>query len=313
MKIFTTTESKMLSCNIFFITLFFIFSSRLRSCNAFATPSSSSSLSSSSLSSKINIPIINGNNNDCEDTFDIFVKMRTGVGTGKGSGEIVYWTGEGELYEAPSGKMIAKVIGLEVSKGEYINEDHVRIFSRKIFWFRDKRTNEIITNYDGIPVKPIKYDFQVFDFKRGVNEKDPWLVPVLPSVVRSKRHIPCMPITPRIAGSSEQILFQFPLFINLDLPDGRKYQAWEFYDYFVDTSFAENRPPSLAWTRQGSNAPFVTDDCGVMHFHAHRVATFEDLPECLQSLVEKDYSLFRYPPLNMGEVDKLIAEEEKTL
>jgi hypothetical protein len=257
-----------------------------------------------------------------EDSFDIFVKMRTGLGKGNGSSDVVFWTGEGELYESPNGKMVARLDGYEVSRAIYLNNDkgqeHVRIFSRKIFWFRDKHTNEILTEYNGLPVLPIKYDWQVFDLKRGdMNPKDPFLVSIIPEVVRSPRAPPLLPITPRKAGSSDQLWFQVPLFIDLELPGGRgRYQAWEFYDYSIDTTFPTNRPPSLAWTRNGSNPPFVEDGHGVMHFHGYRVDSFEELPESLQSLVGDEnngYSLFRTPPLNMDEVDKLLnAQKNKT-
>ena len=62
-------------------------------CDAFSSPSFQG-----------NVPIsgVLANNNDSDndemDTFDIFVKMRTGLGTGNGSNDIVLWTGEGELY-----------------------------------------------------------------------------------------------------------------------------------------------------------------------------------------------------------------------
>eukprot|EP00551_Chaetoceros_affinis_P007932 CAMPEP_0203678838 /NCGR_PEP_ID=MMETSP0090-20130426/33430_1 /ASSEMBLY_ACC=CAM_ASM_001088 /TAXON_ID=426623 /ORGANISM="Chaetoceros affinis, Strain CCMP159" /LENGTH=241 /DNA_ID=CAMNT_0050546251 /DNA_START=362 /DNA_END=1087 /DNA_ORIENTATION=- len=234
--------------------------------------------------------------------------MRAGVGNGRGANDIVFWTGEGELYESPSGKMVAKVDGVEVSKACYLNKDHVRVFSRKIFWYRDCETNEIITQHGDMPVKPIKYDWQVFDFERGVNEKDEFLVPIIPTVVRSPRAPPVMPITPRLAGTTDQLMFQVPVFFDLELPGRGFYRAWEFYDYFIDTSFATNKPPSLAWTRNGPNPPFINSDCGVMHFHAYRVNAFDELPEAVQSLVEKNYTLFRTPPTDMEEIDRSILE-----
>ena len=168
-------------------------------------------------------------------------------------------------------------------------------------------TNELLTEFQGKPVMPIKYDWQVFDLKRGVNENDPSMVPILPSVVKGPRSVPCMPVTPRYAGK-HVILYQAPLFIDIQTPQGGRYQAWEFYDYTLDTTHDINRPPSLSWSRQGSSPPFVEDGNGVMHFLGHRLTRFEDLPEHIVRLVEEDYSLFRAPPVDMGEVLRL--EEE---
>ena len=280
-------------------------------CNAFSSPSFQGNLPISGI-------LANNNNNDNDemDTFDIFVKMRTGLGSGNGSNDIVFWTGEGELYEAPSGKLLAKLDGFEVSRATYMDENkgHVRIFSRKIFWYRDVHTKEVMKEYDGQQVNPIKYDWQVFDLTRGSsNEKDPFLVSIIPKVIKSPRAPPLMPITPQLAGSKNQILFQVPLFIDLEIPGGRGYyRAWEFYDYFIDSNFPTNRPPSLAWTRNGANPPFVNDEKGVMHFHGYRVDSFDNLPEHLQHLVKKEYPIFIGPPKNMEEVDALIAEANKS-
>jgi hypothetical protein len=229
-----------------------------------------------------------------------------------GSSDVVFWMGEGHLYESPSGKIIAKVEGFDASRGMYMNEHHIRQFSRKIFWFRDPETNELIKEYKGKPVRPIRYDWQVFDFRRGKssnNVDDPSMVPILPTVLKGPRSVPCMPVTPRYAGK-DVILFQCPLFINIETANG-PYQAWEIYDYTLDLSHdAVNRPPSLSWSRQGSNPPFLEDGNGVMHFLGHRYDAFEDLPQHIKDLVNdhEEYRLFRAPPLNMEEIHLLEAK-----
>lgn len=229
-----------------------------------------------------------------------------------GSSDVVFWMGEGHLYESPSGNVIAKVEGFDASRGIYMSDHHIRQFSRKIFWFRDPETNELIKEYKGKPVRPIRYDWQVFDFKRGTSSDngDPSMVPILPTVLKGPRSVPCMPVTPRYAGK-DVILFQCPLFINVETANG-PYQAWEIYDYTLDLSHdVVNRPPSLSWSRQGSNPPFLEDGNGVMHFLGHRYDRFEDLPQHIKDLVnddEEDYGLFRAPPLNMEEIHLLEAK-----
>ena len=321
-------------------------------CNAFTIPKSSTSTTTKS-SFKLSKSLTNNdnnninNNNDMDDAFDIFVAMRTGLHhhhqyKSKFQSNVVYWTGYGELYESPSGTLLANVDGFEVSKAVYLNDNNhnqVRIFSRKIFWYRDPITNEILKEYNGQPVQPIKYDWQVFDLERGnVTStsstsstaiesssllQSPVLVPIHVKVVRSPRVTPLMPITGRIAGSPNQLIFQVPLFIDIEIPvpssststssdkkgnnmNTNHYRAWEFYDYYVDTSLTSNGPPTLSWTRNGDNPPFIENGNGVMHFQGYRVNTFDELPDSVKVLVKEEYPLFAQPPLDMEEIDELI-------
>jgi len=286
------------------------------------------------------------------DTFETFVTMRTGIdmsttnhddddhnnvatngdGTINGnnnskSTKLAFWTGQGQLHSAPSGKVLANIDGFDVSKAIRISDDIVRQFSRKIFWFRDPITNEVMTEFNGKPVRPIKYDWQVFDYKRGMakplplpfstgtDEYDPGLAPINPSIVKSvgSRTVPCMPITPRYAGR-DTLLYQMPLFIDIQTSKV-SYQAWEVYDYTIDVADCINctnkgKPPSVSWTRQGDTAPFCENGDGVMHFLGHKVDKFEDLPRHMREMVEQseDYEMFKAPPVDMEEVLELEAE-----
>lgn len=253
------------------------------------------------------------------DTFDMFVTMRTGVNIDDNNqdSDIAFWTGEGQLYESPSGRLLANFDGFDVSRGVQINENEIRQFSRKIFWFRDPETNELLTEYNGMPVQPIKYDWQVFDYKRGVSSVSQEPAPILTSVVKGPRIVPSMPVRPRYTGNSV-LCFHIPLFIDIKTPQGKVYQAWEVYDYTIDTSLEKNfvctdRPPTVSWSRQGSNLPFTSN--GVMHFMGQRVAKYEDLAPHMRELVEqtKEYSMFKAPPENMEEIHERERKQQEKL
>ena len=120
-----------------------------------------------------------------------------------------------------------------------------------------------------------------------------------------------MPIIPRYIGSKQKIAFQCPIFIDVPTDKG-KYQAWEMYDYFIDTDYKENyfRPPSFSWSRQGPNPPF--SDRAVCHFTGHRVTSFQDLPSHIQQIITRDYPLFSNPPTGMEEIKELEEELMKS-
>mmetsp|Transcript_3208 Transcript_3208/g.9194 ORF Transcript_3208/g.9194 Transcript_3208/m.9194 type:complete len:330 (+) Transcript_3208:149-1138(+) len=273
------------------------------------------------------------------DSFAEFCLMRLGLDPSSpssddscspspGASPNVYWVGTGELYEAYSGRLLATFEGFDVGRGDMVDDDgtHVRQFSRKIFWFRDPMTNEIMTEYNGTQVRPIRYDYQVFDYWRAPPLPDDdevalsadfscigtELPAILPSIVSGPREVPVMPITAETSGRN-RLAFQCPVFIDVETPMG-SYQAWENYHYTHDITYPEGQPSICVWARQGSNPPFVENGKGVMRSRAHRVDRYEDIPESIRELVEAEggeYQLFRHPPKDMAEIERL-QEEERT-
>merc|ERR1719203_1937386 len=64
------------------------------------------------------------------------------------------------------------------------------------------------------------------------------------------------------------------------------------------------------WLDQNKKQMLYQRDVVSMHFHGQRVNKFEELPEHMQRLVEKEFNLFRAPPFDMAEVNLL---EEKMM
>ena len=304
---------------------------RQSACLAFSSPSAGRTHSSA----------VNGDSASSSkvDSFAEFCLMRLGLdvsspsssddspSSSPGASPTVYWVGTGELYEAYSGRLLAKFEGFDVGTGVLVDNDHshVRQFSRKIFWFRDPMTNEIMTEYNGEEVRPIRYDYQVFDYQRppsspndAIDVKTEFacigtkLPSILPSIVSGPREVPVLPITTETSGSN-RLAFQCPVFIDVETPMG-SYQAWENYDYTHDITYPEGQPSICVWARQGSNPPFVENGKGVMRSRAHRVDRYEDVPESIRELVEGEggeYQLFRHPPKDMAEILRLQEEEEQ--
>lgn len=238
------------------------------------------------------------------DPFETFVQMRTGSASGPGSSPSghVYWVGSGTLYEAYSGKELARFEGFDVAKGVRIGPDTVRQLSRKVFWFRDPHTGEVMTEHEGKPVRPIVYDSQVIDYHRGTNGSDDITYTVQNSS-RDLHDLPKMKITSSTIGKN--MLINVPVFVDINIPNVGRYKAWEFYDYNVDPSFSPDCPPSAVWCRQGSMPPFNTDGNSVMRFTGHRLDSFDELPKSMKEMVETNFPLFRSPPEDECEIGKL--------
>ncbi|KAL3810740.1 hypothetical protein ACHAXA_003350 [Cyclostephanos tholiformis] len=267
------------------------------------------------------------------DPFEVWCKMRLGLGSGPGSSRsgVVYWVGSGSLYEAYTGKLIASFEGYDVGRGVRLSRDHARQLSRKIFWFRDPITGDVMTEYGGRPVRPIVYDAQVIDYHRGRRDDDDddnyyddgddndrgggygsITYSVEASLRKLKGAIPNMKITSRDV-SPHQMMINVPVFLDVPVPEStsssvgdvgqRRYRAWEFYDYNVDPSFPPDRPPTAVWCRQGSVPPFfdVDDPSAVLRFSGHRVDNYEELPRRMRDEIEEHYPHFVGPPLDLEE------------
>mmetsp|Transcript_223 Transcript_223/g.421 ORF Transcript_223/g.421 Transcript_223/m.421 type:complete len:299 (-) Transcript_223:96-992(-) len=251
-------------------------------------------------------PSIPSSSDHAPDPFEVWAKMRTGLGTGPGSSPHTYWVGGGALYEAYSGKKIAIFEGFDVGKGVQLGENHVRQLSRKIFWFRDPDTGDVMTEYEGEPVRPIVYDCQMIDYHK--NPENGSITYSVEASLRDVKGMPKLEITSQMIGSS-QMMIQVPVFLDIPLANGQgRYQAWEFYDYNVDPSFPEDRPATASWCRQGSVPPFNTDSKAVLRFSGQRVDTFDELPERMRVLVDEKYPHFRFPPKDYKEVQDLSSE-----
>ena len=237
--------------------------------------------------------------NNIVNPFDIWGKMRLGLGSGPGSNaDGVFWVGGGSLYEPLTGEILAIFEGYDIGKGIQINDNHIRQLSRKIFWFRDPITGDIMKEYNGQPVKPIVYDSQMIDYHRGEDGSITYSVEA--SLRLLKGALPKMKITSQFAGP-HQMMINIPVFLDVPIPadrGGGRYQAWEFYDYNVDPSFENHtdRPPTAVWCRQGSVPPFNMDSKSVLRFSGHRVDNYDELPERMRIEVEREYPHFKGPP-----------------
>ena len=159
--------------------------------------------------------------------FNQFVEMRCGTG------EPVYWYSYGELYAYPTGKLLAKVEGIDAArqvkaaKAERQPDSAVQI-SRKIFIYRDPQTGAVLRKVNGQVVEHILYPYQQITYRltgaQITTSVEQGVAPRVQKIEGSHG------ITARQFGGLT--IFSAPLFLNIESPRG-KYEAYENYDFMM--------------------------------------------------------------------------------
>ncbi len=225
--------------------------------------------------------------------FREFVKMRVG------EGEPVYWYCIGEIYEFPSGKLIAKVEGIDTARliKSESTETKVLQLSRKIFFYRDPVTNEVMRVYNGQKVEPIAYPYQMITYELKDGK-------MYSTVVQGRQ-----PRIQRITSDGKNIVRRFgnlivissPLFINTP-----NYKAYENYDFFIEPEGIKGAPRyQLSWNRRSLLPAFFGGGDSVFQLVAYRVENYEELPVSIRQVLEKEAPMWMKPPENLKEIEEL--------
>jgi hypothetical protein len=225
--------------------------------------------------------------------FKDFTEMRIGTG------EPVYWYCIGEIYEYPSGKLLAKVEGIDTAR--YLKSESTPTkalqLSRKIFFYRDLNTNEVLREVNGIKTEPIAYPYQQITYELRGDK-------MVTSVVQGKH-----PRIQKIEGGGDMIARQFkgltmfsaPLFLNFP-----NYKAFENYDFLIQPKGAKGAPRyQLTWNRRGALPPFFGGGDSVFQLASYRVDKYSDLPKTMRDALESDGKLWMNPPQNLAEIAEL--------
>ncbi len=225
--------------------------------------------------------------------FKEFTEMRVGTG------EPVYWYCVGEVYEYPSGKLVAKVEGIDTArliKSESTETKKLQL-SRKIFFYRDAKTNELLREVNAMKVEPIAYPYQqiTYELKDGK---------MVTSVVQGKA-----PRVQKIEGGGDMIARQFngltmfsaPLFLNFP-----NYKAFENYDFLIQPKSVKGTPRyQLTWNRRGDLPKFFGGGDSVFQLASYRIDKYSELPKTMRDALESDGKLWMNPPKDLAEIAEL--------
>ena len=243
-----------------------------------------------------------------------------------GDGETVRWYTTGDLYEYPTGRLLARVEGLDVTRAVVDDPDAVaHQLSRKFFIFRHPETREVITERDGQPVEPVRYPYQHVLYRRVVrergedeNEASATAAEVVAEVTTGRGED-----ATTMRGSSVAVSrsfsdaaasFSCPVFLHLDTEDG-PFEAYENYEYFGEgTGSGSNSSAKgasvgsaghCAWTRFGATPPFG-NRC-VLKATSWRVGDEKDLPASIRAYLDEQPKMWREAPRDMDEIEALRA------
>lgn len=231
-------------------------------------------------------------------------ELRIWVDARAGTGRPVHWIAEGGVYAYPSGKKLLGMIGFDSSVVIWPKEpeDDVIHLTRKTFAYTDPDTGEFLTEYNGQPVVPISYPYQLIRYRiedgmiYGDVEQG-----VAPNIqeIKAKEGLPA-----RWIGSNT-LAITAPVFINVPLPSGKSLEAWENYDFFLHTGVDVNEPHQMSWQRYSDMPDFAGKGKAIYHLLSWRVESHAEFPPKLLVWARENKPMWLQPPRNIAEVREL--------
>ena len=235
-------------------------------------------------------------------------ELRTWVDARGGTGETVHWVSEGGVYDHPSGEKLFGMIGFDSSKVIWPDQPGGKIthLTRKTFAYTDAETGEVLTEYNGKPVTPIAYPYQMIsyryengriygDVEQGVGDN-----------VRQIKSVDGM--RTRMMGE-DTMAVTASVFLDFPTSNGGRYEAWENYDFFLHTNEEIDEPHQMSWQRYGAVPPFAGEGKAIYHLLSWRVESQEEFPDQLLAWAKENKPEWLTPPQSVEEVRKLQSGE----
>jgi hypothetical protein len=234
--------------------------------------------------------------------------LRIWVDARAGTGAPVHWIAEGGVYAYPSGEKLFGMVGFDSSTVIWPDEPggEVMHLTRKTFAYTDPVTGEILTEYEGRPVKPIAYPYQLItyrleddriygDVEQGVGDRI--------QRIRAKDGMRYRMLGEDTMAVTASIFLDFPL------PDGQRYEAWENYDFFLHFGDGVDEPHQMSWQRYGALPSFAGGGKAIYHLLSWRVESEAEFPPALLEWARAEKPMWLKPPADLAEVRALQSGE----
>ena len=229
--------------------------------------------------------------------------LRVWVDARAGSGAPVHWIAEGGVYAYPSGEKLFGMVGFDSSTVIWPDEPDGEVvhLTRKTFAYTDPKTGAILTEHNGRKVEPIAYPYQVIRYRlqNGLIFGD-----VEQGVAPRIQHIKAKEgVRSRQLGDSW--FYNAAVFLDFPTPDGRRYEAWENYDFFIHPEGRVSEPHQMTWQRYGDLPAWAGPGKTIYHLLSWRVESAAEFPPALLEWARAEKPMWLVPPASLEEVKAL--------
>jgi Protein of unknown function (DUF1838) len=221
-----------------------------------------------------------------------------------GDGQPIWWYSSGSVRAYPSGQLLFFMEGFDsaTSFRPDPKANLVHQYNRKIYVFRDIKTGEILRQWNGKAVEPVAYPYQFITYELKGDKVETWVEQG--TKPRVQRIGPGTDMTARKVGDT--YVFTAPVYLDFPIPGGdKRYQAFENYDFFVNTDGRAKEPHQLSWLRHGPLGAWADGADSIMHLVTWRVERWEDIAADLRGYIEREQPLWRNPPKDLAEIRRL--------
>ncbi|KAG6550892.1 hypothetical protein Mapa_007506 [Marchantia paleacea] len=205
--------------------------------------------------------------------FRRWTSLRTG-----NNGRIVFWHSLGKLYDYLTGEALVNVEALDVTRGVSLGPDVMHQLSERFFLFRDRDSNDVLSEYKGVPVKPVRHSFSYTwnasqTFNKGANGSESKFERLKVNVVALRQ-----------PNDSSKMSFNCRISLTVDINEG-KFQWHEIGDYdFNEVSAEQEEVHRCTMLYMGAIPPL--SHIAVMHLSGWRVDDFNLLPSSIKEHVQ---------------------------
>lgn len=231
-------------------------------------------------------------------------EFRTWVDSRAGTGQPVHWVAEGGVYEYPTGRKLFGMVGFDSSRVFWPAKagEPVIHLTRKTFAYTDPVTGEILREFNGKPVTPIAYPYQMISYRQ---EGSQIFADVEQGTGAAVQTIKAREgIRYRWLGK-DTLAVTAPIFLDFPLPSGARYEAWENYDFFIHRKGKLDQPFQMSWQRFGALPAWAGKGKAIYHMVSWRVDRESDFPAPLLAWAKADMSMWLKPPADVAEVRRL--------
>lgn len=230
--------------------------------------------------------------------------LRTWVEARAGTGPTVHWIAEGGVYSYPSGEKLFGMTGFDSSTVIWPDDDSKAVvhLTRKTFMYTHPETGEVLEQWNGQPVEPIAYPYQVIRYRlrdgRIYGDVEQGVEPRVQNI-KSENGMQLRWLGDDTLAVTAAVFLDFPL------PGGQQYEAWENYDFFIHTSGGVTEPHQMSWQRFGDLPRWAGEGKAIYHLLSWRVESRDEFPPKLLAWARENKPQWLNPPASLDEVRQL--------